>query len=216
LPDARIECPCCKRSLVDEEEIQTFESAFRVLASENSPLLQTDDKTRAARGKYKEWCDIVKDVTNDILEYQRLKSEVEEVETRARELDLQVVCKREELKEAQASVASIQGETNDVKDFYDATKRWVDTSLRIAMQREQVNQKESDFLHVTGVIDGRDLKEVDSALEDLNKKKDEYADKKNQLNTEMSAINDRVASYSQTATRLENNFRSMEAKYEEE
>ena len=74
-----------------------------------------------------------KDVTNDILEYQRLKSEVEEVETRARDLDLQLVSKREELKEAQASGANFQGETNDAKDFYDATKRWVDTSLRIAM-----------------------------------------------------------------------------------
>lgn len=216
MPGDRFECPCCKRPLVGEDEIRTFESTIQSFAKENSPLLQTDQKTKAARDKYKEWCDIVKDVSNDILEHQRLKNEVEEVETRARELDLQLISKREELKEAQASVASIQGETNDARDFYDAAKRWVESSARIAMQREQVNQKEIDFHHVTGVTDGRDLKQVDKDLEDLNKKKDEYADKKNQLNTEMSAINDRVANYSLAATRLEDQLRSMQAKYEEE
>jgi septal ring factor EnvC (AmiA/AmiB activator) len=202
----------------EEAEIQTFESTIRVLASEDSPLLRTDETTKAARGRYREWCEIVKDVSNDVLEYQRLKTELEEVETRARELDLQLAAKRDELKEARESVASVQGETNDAKDFHDAARRWVDASLRIAMQREQVNQKEADFLHGTGAAsaDGRDLKQVDQDLEDLNRKKDEYADKKNQLNTEMAAINDRVASYSQAATRLETQLRNMEAKYDEE
>ena len=36
------------------------------------------------------------------------------------------------------------------------------------------------------------------------------------LNGELTTINDRVSNYSVTATRLENQLRSMEAKYEEE
>lgn len=216
LQDERYECPCCKRLLIDDSELETYRNALKFLGSENSPLIKTDGKIIEARGKYKEWCAIIKDISNDVLEYLRLKVELEEVERHAKELDLHLVDSKRELVDAQEIVTSIQGETNDAKDFFDASKRWVDTSVRIAMQREQVNQKEYDSRHMTGDRDGRDLKQVDKDLEDLSQKKDEFADKKNQLNTEMSAINDRVASFSQTATRLETQLRNMEAKYEEE
>jgi chromosome segregation ATPase len=197
-------------------EIEAFETTIRALASDDSPLVKTDERTKLAKGKYKEWCDIIKGISNDVLDYQRLKNELEEVEKRAKELDMQLVDKKKDLKDAQDIVNNVQSESGDAKEFFDASKRWVDSSVRIAMQREQVNQKEINFRHETSATDGRDLEQVDKDLEDLNQKKDEYADKKNQLNTEMAAINDRVASFSQTATRLETQLRNMESKYQEE
>jgi predicted nucleic acid-binding Zn-ribbon protein len=104
----------------------------------------------------------------------------------------------------------------DLRELDDARKIWTADAMRIALQRDTVNQKEADFQLMNSDVKGRDLKQVEAELLDMSSKKDEYTDKITKLNAELTTINDRVSNYSITATRLENQLRSMEAKYEEE
>jgi predicted nucleic acid-binding Zn-ribbon protein len=150
------------------------------------------------------------------LEHQRLVQELEDLEKSASSFDIVVRERQTELEKVNTAVQSMETDVKDLRELDDARKIWTADAMRIALQRDTVNQKEADFQLMNSDVKGRDLKQVEAELLDMSSKKDEYTDKITKLNAELTTINDRVSNYSITATRLENQLRSMEAKYEEE
>jgi len=209
-------CPCCNRGLETEAEQNQFQNKMKGLASKESEIIKVDEKSERYRSKYKAWRDFVNGSSRDILENQRLLKELEDLEKDSEGLNDIVRDRKSDLTNKKETLKNMEGEVRDLRDLVDASKIWVDSAMRIALQRDTVNQKESDYQQMNCDDKGRDLKQVEAALLDNSSKKDEYTDKITKLNGELTTINDRVSNYSVTATRLENQLRSMEAKYEEE
>jgi len=210
-------CPCCDRDLNSEKEIRQFEIKMKELASnDKSELIKVDESAQRIKAKYKEWHDIVKRSSRDILEHQRLVKELEELEKNASSLDTCVRERKNELEKIDVVVKRAEVDVKDLRELVDASKIWLDSAMRIALQRDTVHRKEADFRIMNTDGKGRDLKQVEAELLDSSSKKDEYTDKITKLNAELTNINDRVSNCSITATRLENQLRSMEVKYEEE
>ena len=111
---------------------------------------------------------------DDVLEYYRLESDLQDLEKNANTLDSTLRNRKNELEKAKEIIASIKGEVKDFRELSDASKIWVETSSRISIQRDQVNQKEADFRMMNSDVEGRDLKQVEEELLESNRKKDEY------------------------------------------
>jgi len=111
---------------------------------------------------------------DDVLEYHRLESDLQDLEKNANTLDSTLRNRKNELEKAKEIIASIKGEVKDFRELSDASKIWVETSSRISIQRDQVNQKEADFRMMNSDVEGRDLKQVEEELLESNRKKDEY------------------------------------------
>ena len=124
--------------------------------------------------KYKEWQDIVKGTVSDILEYQRLETELEELEKNVGDLDSILRDRKNERDKEKTLIQSIEGEVKDLRELSDASKIWAELSGRIALHRDEVNQKELDFRVMNSDREGRDHKQVEAELLDSNQKKDDY------------------------------------------
>ena len=96
------------------------------------------------------------------------------MEKNATNLDSELRERKNELEKTNTIVRSIEGEVKDLRELLDASKIWTEASMRIALQRETINQKEADFSLMNSDREGRDLKQVEAELLDLNQKKDEY------------------------------------------
>jgi chromosome segregation ATPase len=150
------------------------------------------------------------------LEFQRISIDIKELETRAKSLEPDVNARNKELEEATKSIEYTEVEINDLREMLESAKRWRETAMKIASLREQAVQKEDYFSMMNSDKQSRDLKTVTEDIAESERKKDEYVEKINVLNKEMSKINDDVSSLAQTATRLENNYRTMQEKFNEE
>jgi chromosome segregation ATPase len=211
-----IECPCCRRDIGTEAELEIYRLNMQTLASEDSPLSKVDERTKIAKEKLQRWCEVVKSMRSDALEYERLRGEVEELEKRIRTQEPALNSQDKELESANHSAVILKGEISELREMLNSSKQWNDSAVKIAGLREQAIQKEEDFRLLTSDKEGRDLRQVTEDIANLEKKKDEYIEKINALNREMTKINDEVSSLAQTATRLETNFRNMQEKYDEE
>lgn len=194
----------------------TYQSNLKTLVSDDSPLNRVDERTKMAKEKFQRWCEIVKSTRNDAMEYERLRVEVNEVENRIRAQEPALKTHDKELESANQSVIILKGEISELREMQNSSKQWNDAAMKIAGLREQVVQKEEDFRSMISDKESRDLKKVSDDIANLEKKKDEYIEKVNDLNSEMSKLNDEVSSLAQTATRLETNLRNMQEKYDEE
>lgn len=126
------------------------------------------------QAKYEAWHMIVKEVTNSILEHQRLKRELEKLKKNAANIDYDLCRGKNKLEKAKTIVKNIDGEVKDLRRLLDASKIWVEASMRIGVQRETVSQKEKDFLLMNSDREGRDLKQVEVDLLESNQKKDGF------------------------------------------
>lgn len=211
-----VECPCCQRDIATEEEWVTFRRTMKSLASANTPLSKVDETTKLAKEKYQGWCEVVKASRDGALEYERLKNDIDGLEKHIRTHEPALKSHNEELESATQAAIILKGDISELREMWDSSKQWSASAAKIAALRDQVVQKEEDFRLLSSDKEGRDLKQVTDDIADLEKKKDEYIEKINALNREMSKLNDEVSSLAQTATRLETNLRNMQEKYDEE
>lgn len=116
----------------------------------------------------------MKGSVNDVLEYHRLQKDLEELEKNASALDSALRNQKNEVEKEKELTESIERDVKDLRELSDASKIWVEASLRIALQRDQVHQKEADFRMMNSDRDGRDLKQVEAELLESNQKKDDY------------------------------------------
>lgn len=117
---------------------------------------------------------MVKDSINDVLEYQRLEKDLEELEKNISGLESTLRIRKKEVENENTDIQIIERDVQDLRELCDASKRWVELSSRIALQRDQVNQKEADFRIMNPDREGRDLKQVEAELLESNRKKDDY------------------------------------------
>ena len=116
------------------------------------------------------------------MENQRLLKELEDLEKDSEGLNDIVRDRKSDLTNKKETLKNMEGEVRDLRDLVDASKIWVDSAMRIALQRDTVNQKESDYQQMNCDDKGRDLKQVEAALLDNSSKKDEYTDKITKVN----------------------------------
>lgn len=108
------------------------------------------------------------------MEHGRLRKDLEELERSANTLDSTLRNRKNEAAKVKEHIESMENEVKDCRELSDASKIWVEASLRIALQRNQVSQKESDFRMMNSDREGRDLKQVENDLLESNRKKDDY------------------------------------------
>jgi chromosome segregation ATPase len=171
---------------------------------ENSPLVKPDEKNKTSRSHYQQWCKIVSENMNGVLDYKRLANEASALEQNVEELQGVLSEKTQELDQAKNSNTDLQTE---------CSKRWAEAAGRIAEKRMQVNQKQLDLSMSNADIGGRDLKTVEKELQERVDKKEMHSSQINRLNKEMSGINNRIATLSTQATRCDQLARDKEAKY---
>ena len=116
----------------------------------------------------------MKGSVNDVLEYHRLQKDLEGLEKNASALDSALRNQKNEVEKEKELTESIERDVKDLRELSDASKIWVEASLRIALQRDQVHQKEADFQMMNSDREGRDLKQVEAELLESNQKKDDY------------------------------------------
>ena len=116
----------------------------------------------------------MKGSVNDVLEYHRLQNDLEGLEKNASALDSALRNQKNEVEKEKELTESIERDVKDLRELSDASKIWVEASLRIALQRDQVHQKEADFQMMNSDREGRDLKQVEAELLESNQKKDDY------------------------------------------
>lgn len=116
----------------------------------------------------------MKGSVNDVLEYHRLQNDLEGLEKNASALDSALRNQKNEVEKEKDLTDSIERDVKDLRELSDASKIWVEASLRIALQRDQVHQKEADFQMMNSDREGRDLKQVEAELLESNQKKDDY------------------------------------------
>ena len=103
-------CPCCTRDFKEDEEVSAFADQLKLLMGENSPLLQLNEANKIARRNYKRWQEVVKEKTIDILEYQRLATEVTGLEADIASLQETNQKKTSDLKAAEEEATSLKEE----------------------------------------------------------------------------------------------------------
>ena len=182
--------------------------------SDSSPLAKMDDATKLAKENLTQWHDEVKDILPDVSEFYRLKKEAELLETRKAEREKALATLETEWKQANGEAEELNNEVETAREMHDAWRRWAEAAGRIAGFRAKVASREESIRKATS--DKRDLKQVNSDIGKLEKQKDEYIAKMNALNKEMTDINDEMSSHAQAATRLEQFYRDMQTKYDEE
>ena len=182
--------------------------------SDSSPLAKMDDATKLAKENLTQWHDEVKDILPDVSEFYRLKKEAELLETRKAEREKALATLETEWKQANGEAEELNNEVETAREMHDAWRRWAEAAGRIAGFRAKVASREESIRKATS--DKRDLKQVNSDIGKLEKQKDEYIAKMNALHKEMTDINDEMSSHAQAATRLEQFYRDMQTKYDEE
>ena len=182
--------------------------------SDSSPLARMDDATKLDKENLTQWHEEVKTTLSDVAEFFRLKKEADLLETRKAEREKALATLEAELKHANGEAEELNNEVEAAREMHDAWRRWTEAAGRIAGFRAKVASREESIRKATS--DKRDLKQVNSDIGKLEKQKDEYIAKMNALNKEMTEINDDMNNHAQAATRLEQFYRDMQAKYDEE
>lgn len=110
----------------------------------------------------------------DVMEYRRLENDLEQLEKNVDTLESTLRNRRKEVENEKVEIERNERDVKDCRELSDASKLWLEASSRIALQRDQVHQKEADFRMMNSDREGRDLKQVEAELAESNKKKDEY------------------------------------------
>ena len=90
-------------------------------------------------------------------------------------MDRILIDRKGERDKIKSDIQNVELDLKELRELSDASKRWVGDSSRIAMDRIQVNEKESNFRLMNSDREGRDLKQVEGELSDSLQRKDEYA-----------------------------------------
>lgn len=108
------------------------------------------------------------------MEYRRLENDLEQLEKNVDTLESTLRNRKKEVENAKMDIEVNERDVKDCRELSDASKIWLEASSRIALQRDQVNQKEADFRMMNSDREGRDLKQVEEELVESNLKKDDY------------------------------------------
>ena len=99
---------------------------------------------------------------------------MEQLEKNIDTLETTLRSRRKEVENEKTEIERNERDVKDCRELSDASKLWLEASSRIALQRDQVHQKEADFRMMNSDREGRDLKQVEAELAESNKKKDDY------------------------------------------
>lgn len=210
-------CPCCTRTFDNEIEFEAFRKQLKILASKQSPLLQTDERSKESKSKYTAWKDIVTEHYQEILEYSRISTEIKNLDVNIQSLDDRLSESLRKLEEAKVEASDLESQVASLRDLQNSVKSWSEAAGRIAEKCMQISQKEEQLTMSTGIDpQGRSLHTVELAINDLIEKRESYAAKMNRLNKEMSAIMSRINTVTSQATRTEQLVQEKEKKYAEE
>ena len=162
------------------------------LMGENSPLIKADgaseDRRNAEKKQLLEWQKFVLDNMGGLLDYWRVSSEVDKLETESKELDLDITNQKESLKSLEAQRDDLESEVAELAAFGSKAERWSHDASRIAERKTQIGMKRVD-LSINVPNSDRDLRTVERDVVELRNKKDlltSKIDKNNKLIGELT------------------------------
>lgn len=194
-------CPCCRRDFDTVADFDMFEASLDEMKDvERSELLRSNrqqaEKSRAAKAHYQRWRKAVSETMHDVLEFNRITTEVKDTEVVINDIEEELSTRQSELDGLKVTCSDLQTEADELRDLVDSTKRWTEDARRLSRKKMEIGQKQVDLSISTSHIADRDLQTVE---DDLNKRiaeKDELMNKINNLNKVMSELNNKIVTLS--------------------
>jgi chromosome segregation ATPase len=195
-------CPCCRREFKTIAEFDTFNEALDDLKDvERSVLLRSNrdkvEKSRAAKANYQRWRKAVSETMHDVLEFNRLTTEVKDIDVVVHDIEQEVAAHQSELDGLSATCSELLTDADELRDLVDSTKRWTEDARRLSRKKMEIGQKQVDLSISTSDMTDRDLETVEDDLSKRTAEKDELMNKINGLNKIMSELNTKIAQLSQ-------------------
>lgn len=212
-------CPCCKRDFITDEsspgfteDVQLFMDTLEELGSASSPLLRTDPREAQGKEQYENWRKLVSECMDDARDYRRVSKELSDVESEHSRLSDDFRRRQTALKQQREEKDDLGRTEDELRELADVAKRWLGEAQRIADKHIQIGQQQLDLTATLGDC-SRDIKDVER---DLNRKmadKDDLGDKINELNKEMTQLNQVISDLSGKAMRMDQLAREKEEKF---
>lgn len=171
-------CPCCTRTFESEEEFEAFRKQLKILASDQSPLVQIGERHNDSKSKYTQWKNTVTQHYQGILEYSTLGHEIKGLEMNIKALDDRLSESLRQLDDAKEEASDLESQLASLRDLHASVKSWSEAAGRIAEKRLQISQKEEQLTMGAGIdAKGRSLQTVEVAINELIEKRESYAAK---------------------------------------
>ena len=151
---------------------------------------------------YKKWKQTLQDSVGELLSMARLKEDSDKLQQEVQRLEKEAAQYREKLGQDKKEMVSAKEEAVELRSLLDASKRWLEDAARIAAKKNQVLQKLEGLTEDTG-DGGRDLETMERDLAEKVEQKDANMMKINELNGEMTTLNNIVTDL---ATKVSSNL----------
>jgi chromosome segregation ATPase len=190
-----LSCPCCKRQLRSDTEIEVFNSTIDEFMNDSTLIDRGSSSNAQELQAYQKMRKSIESKIDDLRDYRRLTDE-------ANDLEKEIKRWQDELTHF-ATVLTAQIEARDeaqkvateLSSLVDTIRRWSDDASRVIEKKLQIQQKMLD-LKATATDSTRDLKTVDRHISEMRGEKEEMSNKILSLNKEMSDLNNKISEIS--------------------
>jgi chromosome segregation ATPase len=176
-------------------EVEVFTKTLNELVDTLSQPRDTEENYHRLASFYQQFRKLLSDKMEDLRDYQRLTEESSDIEKESSRLEDDIEIFESTLLGQEGTESDIQVELNELRELVDVARRWSEDASRIAEKRMQIVQKNQNL--TASVVDSsRDLRTVESEMNELMEKKDTLTNRINRLNKEMTQLNNAVSTLS--------------------
>jgi len=220
MAQANMECPCCARAFLENDEINAFQSRILELSDESvSELMVTQDGVATARDaieRYEKWRKTISENIHEHIEFTRIVAEIKETEALlAGEGQAELKEVEAELKLEEEKLADKREMSNELQGLLQTVTSLHETGTRVWEKRGQVKEKKEklELQSFAKIDDPRNLKTVEGDLATASSEKEAAYTQINHLNNEQKTLNEKISRVTNQASAAERTAREKEEAY---
>lgn len=198
-PTGEMLCPCCRRGFDGESGKRDLVDMLDKLKSELSGDPADADKRKSQYEEevttYQTWKKAVQASVEDLRDERRLEEECKTLQGDSEKLEKELKQYQERLDDDKKKLEAAEEDANEIRSILDAAKRWTQEAARIVGKKAQIQQK-AEVVSGLGDDNGRDLETMEKEMSEKVEQKDRDMMKINELNDEMTALNNLITDLS--------------------
>mmetsp|Transcript_5721 Transcript_5721/g.7155 ORF Transcript_5721/g.7155 Transcript_5721/m.7155 type:complete len:1412 (-) Transcript_5721:70-4305(-) len=188
-------CPCCRRSM-DDNEAATFSKSIDELADvAQSPLILDPEQARKAKQQKQQhelWRNLLSNSMNDYLTFHRLTQETHELENRIAEQNEELALAHNDLDICASQAQELNLEHDEVQALLNDCLKMYDDAGKISEKQSRIAHLQRHLSVVAPSTDGRGVKQLEEDLNDRRDEKDRIQELIATLGKEMAKLNNRI------------------------
>jgi len=200
-------CPCCMQDLDSSEKLEAFKERYRLMSSAESPLLVDSEKAvlkRSQRAKFQEWRKVVDEKIVKVLDFFRIKAEIEQCDKEIRDGEDEINSLKQKLNQRREDLEDCKAEATELEELVKASDLWKDASLRISQRALIIQNKRKDLNILTNsATTFRDRRIVDQEYSKLTEELEHLGNRKSELNAETTKLNQYCSQIAQQVSLIE-------------